>query len=91
MQPARPCPPFPAFTSQLYRTRYRARYESRFTLFLKRPPADELDRVQLADGGATRKKSKPKSVSSAAARAVKLGGEGGDVVIFLEGIKCGRS
>ena len=31
-------PPFPAFTSQLYRTRYRARYEFRFTLFLKRPP-----------------------------------------------------
>ena len=69
-------PPFPAVTSNVYRTHCRARYEFRVTLFLKHPPADELDRAQLTSvGGRTCNKCKPKCVSSATARAATRVGE----------------
>ena len=46
-------------------------------LFIKRPPADELDRVQFVDGGAPRERGVPKFAPSAATRAAQWENEGG--------------
>jgi hypothetical protein len=79
-------PPLPAFTSHVYRTRCRARYELRLTLFLKRPPPTSQTESSSLAGERTCKKCKPKSVSSATARAATWVGEAR--AMFAERIKA---